>query len=136
LVAAVVGEPTGVVCLGVEPDQDFWSKGFSIEIAGRGGARGRGRGHWKSGAVATTTYATTILVDAAADGVWAYGAIWLPSSLWFHARSYTFSMGFQLPFSLVLFKFTICSAIKSVGCSSTGWQPGITAAIPELYCSD
>jgi hypothetical protein len=44
LVAAAVGEPSGVACLGVKSDQGNFSVPLCLVMPGRGGARGRGRG--------------------------------------------------------------------------------------------
>jgi hypothetical protein len=44
LMAAVVGEPSSVACLGGEADQGDFTAPLFLVMAGRGGVRGRGRG--------------------------------------------------------------------------------------------
>jgi hypothetical protein len=48
LLAAAVGEPSSVACLGVESDQVVSLVALSLGMAGRGGARERGRGGTRS----------------------------------------------------------------------------------------
>jgi hypothetical protein len=88
LVAAAVGELSGVACLGVESDQVVSSVALSLGMVGRGGARGRGRGGTgEPGAVATAADATTIPTDATSSGVWTDATVWISISLWLHART-------------------------------------------------